>query len=212
MKTELLPADEPGIRVAAEALQRGLLVAFPTDTVYGLGAHPFLPEAVARIYEVKGRPEEKPIALLVAGLRDVEQVASSLPPAAGRLAEVFWPGALTIVVPARAEVPAVVRGGGLTVGVRAPDHRVVRELVRWLGVPVATTSANLSGRPSPTTTAEVLCQLGDRIDYVIEGTCPGGVASTVVDFSADPPRIVREGAISKQAIEAALGRPLEEAR
>lgn len=200
MKTEVLPASPEGIARAALALREGRLVAYPTDTVYGLGAHLFLPEAVARLYQVKGREERKPIAVLLAEAGDLARVAAVVPPGARRLGERFWPGALTLVLPARPEIPAVVLAGGTTVGVRAPDHPVARALIAATGVPLATTSANRSGEASPTTTEQVLAQLGGRIDFVVEGYCPGGVPSTVVDLAADPPAILREGAIAARDI------------
>lgn len=206
-KTRLLNADEEGIRAAAAALRAGALVAFPTDTVYGLGAHAFRPEAVARIYRVKGRGERKPIALLLASGDDLGQVAVAITPQAQRLAARLWPGALTIVLPGRSEIPAVVRGGGPTVGVRVPDHPVARALIAAAGAPLATTSANRSGEPSPTTAAQVLEQLGGLIEFIVVGECPGGVESTVVDVSVEPPAILREGAISRAEVMAALGGP-----
>ncbi len=208
--TRLLRPDEDGIRSAAAALRAGALVAFPTDTVYGVGAHVFLPEAVARIYEAKGRREEKPIPILLGSADDLPQVAAAASARAWRLARRFWPGALTIVLPSRPEIPAVVRAGGATVGVRVPDHPVVRALIAAVGAPLATTSANRSGWPSPTTAGEVVAQLGGRVEYVIEGDCPGGVESTVVDLSVDPPAILREGAIPRAELMAALAGPREE--
>jgi len=208
VQTQIIPAEEASLRIAAAALRAGALVAYPTDTVYGVGAHAFLPEAVARLYRAKGRGEAKPIALLLADPGDLDLVAATVSPTARRLAERLWPGALTLVVPSRAEVPAVVRAGGQTVGVRVPNHPVARALIRATGAPLATTSANLSGEPSPTTAAEVQAQLGGLIEFIIEGVCPGGVASTVVDPSVDPPRILRQGAISRAELAAALGRPL----
>jgi L-threonylcarbamoyladenylate synthase len=211
MQTTVLAPDAEGIARAAAALRAGALVAYPTDTVYGLGAHLFLPQAVARIYEVKGRVENKPIAVLLAEVKDLDRVAAYVPPAARRLGERYWPGALTLVLPARGEIPAVVVAGGATVGVRAPDHPVARALIAAAGVPLATTSANRSGEPSPTTTEQVLAQLGGRVEYVVAGVCPGGVESTVVDLASDPPVILRQGAIAEQEIWAALGgRPREQ--
>lgn len=204
MKTVVLGADPAGIARAAAALRAGALVAYPTDTVYGLGAHLFLPEAVAGIYRAKGRNEGKPIAVLLADVADLSRVAAVVPEGALRLGERYWPGALTLVLQSLPSVPMVVRAGGSTVGVRAPDHPVARALIRATGVPLATTSANLSGERSPTTTAQVLAQLSGRVEYVIEGNCPGGVASTVVDLSVDPPVILREGAIPRADILAAL--------
>lgn len=204
VRAKVLGQSESEIAEAAAALRRGELVAFPTDTVYGVGTHAFLADSVARIYTVKGRGERKPIAILLADAEDLAQVATQVPAGARRLAARYWPGALTLVLTSRPDVPEVVRGGGLTIGVRVPDHEVARALIRAAGVPIATTSANLSGHPSPTLASQVLGQLGDALDYVVEGTCHGGVESTVVDCHVDPPIILREGALSRREIEAVL--------
>lgn len=205
MMTTVLPADAAGIARAAAALRAGALVAYPTDTVFGLGAHLFMPEAVARIYRVKGREEDKPIAVLLAEVGDLDRVAANVPKGARLLGERYWPGALTLVLPAREEIPRVVLAGGTTIGVRAPDHAVARALIAATGVPLATTSANRSGERSPTTTEQVLEQLDGLVEFVVSGHCPGGVESTVVSLAVDPPAILRVGAIPANEIVAALG-------
>jgi L-threonylcarbamoyladenylate synthase len=206
MKTRVLPADDPeAIRRARRLLQAGEVVAFPTDTVYGVGAHAFQPEAVAALYGVKGRPEEKAIPILVAQMEDVERVARVVPPAAWRLAERFWPGGLTIVLPRAARVPDIVTAGGDTVAVRCPAHPVPLALMNVLSAPLAATSANLSGQPSPATARQVIEQLAGRLPLIIDGgECPGGVASSVVDLSASPPRLLRAGAISADELRTLL--------
>jgi L-threonylcarbamoyladenylate synthase len=206
MKTRVLPAGDPeAIRRARRLLQAGEVVAFPTDTVYGVGAHAFQPEAVAALYVVKGRSEEKAIPILVAQIEDVARVARAVPPAAWRLAERFWPGGLTIVLPRAAKVPDVVTAGGDTVAVRCPAHPVPLALMNALGAPLAATSANLSGQPSPATARQVIEQLAGRLPLIIDGgECLGGVASSVVDLSASPPRLLRAGAISADELQALL--------
>jgi len=194
--TRVFPTDKPGaIAEAVHFLRAGQVVAFPTDTVYGVGAHAFIEQAVALLYVVKDRPPEKFIPLLVTGSSDLPKIAQSVPDLAWRLAERFWPGALTLVLPKAPCVPAIVSAGP-GVAVRAPDHAVVRALIRALGAPLAATSANLSGGPSPATAAEVLAQLDRRVPLVLDGgPCRGGVPSTVLDLTQSPPRILREGAI-----------------
>jgi L-threonylcarbamoyladenylate synthase len=204
MKTEIIRADEPQATGRAVAvLQKGGLVAFPTDTVYGVGARVFAAEAVRRLYEVKGRSTEKAIAVLVAHAADLERVAARLTPGAQKLARRFWPGPLTLIVPKHPALPEAVSALP-TVGVRQPDHPAALQLLAMAG-PLAVTSANLSGRPSAVSAADVLAQLDGRIDLLLDGgQTPGGVASTVVDCTAERPVILRAGPISLAEIEAAL--------
>jgi L-threonylcarbamoyladenylate synthase len=190
-------------------LLAGELVAFPTDTVYGVGAHGLRVQAVERLYRAKARPASKPIALLLARADDVQAVARDIPDAAWLLARRFWPGGLTLVVPKREVVPAVVTAGGPSVAVRMPDHPVTQALIVALGAPLAATSANLSGHPDAVTADEVLCELGDRVALILDGgRCPGGVPSTVVDLTVSPPAILRRGAIPEQDIWAVLSTPV----
>ena len=204
MKTEVLPAADPAAtRRAVEVLQRGGLVAFPTDTVYGVGAPVFSGEAVARLYTLKGRPLEKAIAVLIGGLADVASLAETVPAEAERLAAEFWPGALTLVFPKRAEAPAEVSPHG-TIGVRMPDHPVTLALLRASG-PLATTSANWSGEPSAVSAEMALAALNGKIELVLDGgRSPGNLSSTVLDCTVRPPRVLRQGPISEAAIRAAL--------
>ncbi|HVM71806.1 MAG TPA: L-threonylcarbamoyladenylate synthase [Anaerolineales bacterium] len=204
MKTELWMAQDPqALKRALEILNAGGLVAFPTDTVYGVGALAFDEAAVKRIYAAKDRPVEKAIPVLIGKLDDLAKVTREAPEMAKRLAERFWPGPLTLVVPKHPDLPETVSAAP-TVGVRVPDHRVARELLSAAG-PMAVTSANISGQPSPSTAQEVFAQLGGRIALIIDGgKTPGGVPSTVVDCCGSEPAILREGPISQDEIRAAL--------
>ncbi|MBN1933822.1 MAG: threonylcarbamoyl-AMP synthase [Anaerolineae bacterium] len=185
------PAD---ISCAVQTLQKGGLVAFPTDTVYGVGAHAFVPEAVSKLYEAKIRPPDKAIPLLISDANLLPQVARNIPQAAYELATRFWPGALTLVLRRTPTVSDEITAGGDTVGVRVPDHPVAQALLGALGAPLAATSANLSGRMPAVDAEEVLAQLAGRIDLLLDGgICPGGVASTVLDLTVSPIRVLRAG-------------------
>lgn len=207
MSANILATSDPSaLADAVEALEAGGLVVLPTDTVYGVGAMAFDPEAVARLYRVKGRPESKAIPILIGDPQDLAAVAGELPEAAGSLAARFWPGAMTLVVPRRPELPEEVSSYG-TVGVRLPDHEFARALMTVTG-PLAVTSANRSGEP-PTRTAQGAREaLGEHVDLILDGgETPGGQPSTVVDCSVFPPRILRQGPISAAEIDEVLGRP-----
>ncbi|HID62131.1 MAG TPA: threonylcarbamoyl-AMP synthase [Anaerolineae bacterium] len=204
METRLLPITEDSMAEAVHILSAGGLVAFPTDTVYGVGAHAFQPQAVQKIYAAKIRPRDKAIPLLLATPDDLSLVAESVPPVAHLLAERFWPGGLTLVLRKRAIVSDAVSSGP-TVAVRVPDHPVTQALIVALGAPLAATSANLAGNPSPVTAQEVVGDLGGRIDLILDGgPCPGGIPSTVLDLTTDPPTILRSGAIAEEDIRAVL--------
>jgi L-threonylcarbamoyladenylate synthase len=203
IETRVVPADAPdSIQAAADILKAGGLVAFPTDTVYGVAAHGFLSEAVKRLYEAKERPYTKAIALLVADPGDLQRVARQVPKSARPLAERFWPGALTLIVPRADDLPAILTAGGDTVAIRMPDHPIALAVIEAAGAPLATTSANLSGSPDPPiTAADVLRDLGGRIELILDGgTCPGGVPSTVLDLTTEPAVIRREGPISREML------------
>ena len=193
-----LPIQSPGaLERAVELLRRGDIVAFPTDTVYGIGAHALLPEAVARLYTVKERPRSFAIPLLLADAEDMETICPSVPPLAWRLARHFWPGGLSLVLKRAETIPDAVTSGGPTVAVRVPDHAHVRDLCRRLGAPLAATSANRHGQPAPVNADEVQLALGEDLPLVLDGgACPGGIASTVLDLTASPPAIVRPGPIT----------------
>ena len=201
MKTEVLSANDPqAIPRALEILRAGGLVAFPTDTVYGLGCLAFDQTAIEAIYVAKDRPLEKAIPILIADADDLDQVAVDIPELARRLAVRFWPGPLTLVVPKRADLPVAVSASA-TVGVRVPDHEVARALLRAAGA-VAVSSANLSGRASPRSVREVVAQLNGRIPLVLDGgETRGGVPSTVVDVTGAQPVVLREGPVTFEQIK-----------
>ncbi len=205
METTILSTTNPqAIPFALQVLQNGGLVAFPTDTVYGLAADPFNSVAIERLYAAKERDMSKAIAVLVGEVEQLAQITPGLSTQAEALAARFWPGALTLVVSRRPELPAQLSALP-TIGVRMPDHSFALNLLQASG-PLATTSANRSGADNPLTAADVLDQLGGRIELVLDGgTCPGGVPSTVVDCTIPDVRILREGAISVEAIRAVLG-------
>ena len=193
---------EQQIEQAIEILKRGGIVAFPTDTVYGLGANALDEGAVLRVYEAKGRPRHLALPLLLADISQIAAVARPVPEIAWRLAQRFLPGGLTLVLHKASSVSTVVSGGGEKIAVRVPNHPVPLALIEGLGAPITGTSANLTGSPSPDTAEEVHQQMGDRVNLVIDGgRCPGGMDSTVLDLTGETPRILREGAISRAEIE-----------
>lgn len=192
---------------AAEVLRAGGLAVLPTDTVYGVACDPDNPEAVARLYQAKGRSEKKPLQLLLADRSWLGQVCGELSPEARRLAEAFFPGGITLVVKKAPAVKSGVVPRGDTVAVRVPDHPTCLEVVRAFGRPVAASSANRSGGPSPRTAQEALAQLGDVVDFVLDaGPTPVGRDSTVIDATVLPVRILREGAVPRSDIEQVLAR------
>jgi L-threonylcarbamoyladenylate synthase len=189
---------------AVDILCRGGLVAYPTDTVYGLAVLPTDDRAIDRLFAAKGRPIEKAVPLLIASPADLALVAGEVPEVARLLMHAFWPGALTIVLPRAAGFRS--KALGETVAVRVPDHAVPRELVRLLGAPITGTSANASGGAEPLTAGDVRAQLGEAVDLVIDGgRCPGGKPSTVVDCTTEAPRVLRDGAISREELVRAAG-------
>lgn len=203
--TKILATTEPdAIERAAQVIGAGGLIAFPTDTVYGLAADFRNPDAIEKIYAAKDRDSRKPVAILVGSLEHLDQVMQVLTPGAARLAARFWPGALTLIVPRKMDLPANLSPYP-TVGVRMPDHPWALQLLRRLG-PLATTSANLSGQPDATTAAAALGYLEGRVDLILDGgTCPGGVPSTVVDCTGAEPRILRTGALDEKTLRMAWG-------
>lgn len=207
METLYLPAGEPGTAATAAALiRRGELVAIPTETVYGLGADGLNPAAVAEIFRVKGRPQDNPLILHICGAEQLADFCHDIPPAAYALAEKFWPGPLTMVLPAREKVPRSTTAGLSTVAIRCPDCAVTREIIRLAGVPIAAPSANISGKPSTTTAQHVLHDHNGRIAAVVDGgPCRVGVESTIVDLTEDRPRLLRPGGIGPEALTAVLG-------
>ena len=204
MQTLILPiTDSNSLAHALDVLSGGGLVAFPTDTVYGLGAMTFDANSVSKIYMAKGRGQEKAIPILISDLEQIQRVSSEVSDYAIKLGRKFWPGPLTIVVPRHPTIPDVV-SPLKTVGVRIPNLNVARELLRLTG-PLAVTSANLSGQTSPSTAKGVFAQLNGRIPLILDGgVTPGGIPSTVVDCSGEEPVVLREGPISQEDIQAAI--------
>ncbi|MBI4296107.1 MAG: threonylcarbamoyl-AMP synthase [Chloroflexi bacterium] len=204
---EFAPELQKQVEKGIEILKRGGIVAFPTDTVYGLGARFDYSQAVERIYRVKERPRTMALPLLLADPAQMSDVAVDVPMIAGRLAESFWPGALTLVLRKSKLVSELVTAGERTVAVRMPAHPVPLALIGGVGVPIIGTSANVSGQPSPVTAHEVDAQLNGRVDLIIDGgRCPVGVESTVVDVTGVVPVILREGAISLEQLARVCGK------
>ncbi|MBN1438407.1 MAG: threonylcarbamoyl-AMP synthase [Anaerolineales bacterium] len=194
------------LRLAAEALIRGELVAFPTETVYGLGAHAFDTAAVRRIFDAKGRPFNDPLIVHLASMEDLRLVASEVPAAAEALGARFWPGPLTLLLPRRASLPLEVSAGLETVAVRVPSHPVAHGLLQAAGIPVAAPSANRFGHASPTLAGHVMDDLDQRIDMILDaGPTEWGVESTILDPLASPPVLLRPGGVSRADLEAVLG-------
>lgn len=210
-KTEIIPIYDPtgdaaGVCRAAELLRQGGLVAIPTETVYGLAADAFNPRAVQEVYAAKGRPSDNPMIVHIAELAMLEQVASSLPENALRLAEAFWPGPLTMVLPKTERVPAVTTGGLESVAVRMPSDGVARAIIRQAATPLAAPSANRSGSPSPTTCRHCIDDLWGRVDAIVEShDCTVGVESTVVSLCGDVPVILRPGAVTPEQLRHVVG-------
>ncbi len=195
--------DDPA--PAAEIVKKGGFCAVPTETVYGLCVNGLDAGAVAALYELKGRPEVKPLSLMVPGVSAMEKYAVDIPTQAYTLAEKFWPGPLTIVLKARDIIPAITLTGGSTVGLRCPDHPMTLSLLDKAGIPLAGPSANPSGKPSPKTAAEVLGYFDGKIDVLLDGgVCGIGRESTIIDLTVTPYRILRQGALSEEAIDDAL--------
>jgi L-threonylcarbamoyladenylate synthase len=195
------------VRRAAEILRGGGLVAFPTETVYGLGADALSVAAVERVFLVKARPRFDPLIVHIAGVAELDAVCEQPDDRVRRLADAFWPGPLTVVLPKRALVPSIVSAGLATVAVRVPAHAVALELLRRFGGPIAAPSANPFGYLSPTLAEHVAQQIGPRVDLVLDGgPCPVGVESTIVDLSVDTPMLLRSGGIEQERIEAIIGK------
>ena len=207
METLLLSAsqaDTPAI--AARILRQGGLVAIPTETVYGLGANGLEEAAVAKIFQAKGRPQDNPLILHVAEASQMEDFCHDIPESAYALAEAFWPGPLTMVLPAKDVVPRCTTAGLSTVAIRCPDSAVTRQIIRLAGVPIAAPSANLSGKPSTTTAQHVLHDHNGRIDAIVDGgPCRVGVESTIVDLTEERPRLLRPGGITPEQLMGVLG-------
>lgn len=191
---------------AVDTLRDGGLVVFPTETVYGIGASVRRPDAVEALFAAKRRPAHQAMTVHLGADADLDRWALEVPPGARRLVAEHWPGPLTVVLTSRPEVPESVRGGGAGVGLRVPDHPVALDLLERFGDGLVGTSANLHGEPSPTTAAAALDATGSAATCVLDaGPCPVGIASTVVDLTVDPPRLLREGSLSLREVESLLG-------
>lgn len=212
METKILQVKPESVTLqelcdAGEILRRGGLVAFPTETVYGLGGNAMDAGAAAKIYEAKGRPSDNPLIVHIADMDGLENLAREIPDVARKLAEAFWPGPLTMIFKKRVEVPTGTTGGLDTVGIRMPEHPVALALIRSAGCYIAAPSANASGRPSPTLAEHVKEDLDGRIDMIIDGGAVGiGLESTIVDVTGDVPLILRPGCITVQMLEKVAGR------
>lgn len=208
MQTKLLrPSEDPAaIEEAGALLRAGEVVGIPTETVYGLAADALNPQAVKRIFEAKGRPQDNPLIVHIADLSMVSDIATEFPPEAQMLADAFWPGPLTIILPKQERIPMVTSGGLNTVGIRFPVHPIAQAIIRAAGVPLAAPSANTSGRPSTTTAQHVMEDLHGKIAAVVDGgPCSVGVESTVVSLCGERPRLLRPGGISLEQLQSVLG-------
>ena len=203
METKLLSDHAADLLEAAALLQQGKVVGIPTETVYGLAADARNPEAVRQIFAAKGRPADNPLIVHIAEMQALEQVAAVVPPLAVKLAERFWPGPLTMILPKRSDIPEITSGGLDTVGIRMPSHPVARALILLSGVPIAAPSANISGYPSPTTAQHVMRDMHGKIAAVVDGGgCSVGVESTVIALENDDTvRILRPGYVTKEMLE-----------
>ncbi len=199
--------DEEGLRRAGRILQEGGLVAFPTETVYGLGGDALNPDSSRKIYEAKGRPSDNPLIVHIYRWEDVSRIASKVPEEAKKIADAFWPGPLTMILPKADIVPHETTGGLDTVAIRMPSHPAARKLIEYAGGFVAAPSANLSGRPSPTQARFVLEDLDGRVDMILDGGDVGiGLESTIIDLTVQPAQILRPGFVTREMLEDVLGK------
>lgn len=210
MKTQVLPVTEESIALAARLLQEGKLVALPTETVYGIAADARNGEAVHKIFEAKGRPQDNPLIVHIYGMEMLKGIVSEVPERARKLANAFWPGPLTMVMPRGSEVSEVTCAGLDTVGVRMPSHPVVQAVIKKSGVAFAAPSANLSGKPSPTNAQDTLADMDGRLPLILDGgESAVGVESTVVSVTGEHPILLRPGYITKEQMEAVLGEEVQ---
>ena len=205
-KTSVDNIDMDTINQAGEIIRQGGLVAFPTETVYGLGADALNEEAAAKIYAAKGRPSDNPLIAHIADLEMLKPLVEEIPPVAEKLMDAFWPGPITIIFKKKSIVPDSVTGNFGTVAVRFPSNKIARSLINAAGVPIAAPSANTSGKPSPTRASHVLFDMDGKIDMIIDGgPTRFGLESTIIDVSTDVPTILRPGAITSEMIETVIG-------
>ena len=207
VKIDPFQIDENEMKEAAELIRKGELVAFPTETVYGLGADALHPEASKKIYAAKGRPSDNPLIVHIADLKDLARVTTEIPEGAQILAKKYWPGPLTMILNRDPVVPDRTTGGLNTVGVRCPNHPVTLAIIAAAGTQVAAPSANLSGRPSCTNAADVLEDMEGKIPAIVDGgPCQVGVESTILDLTVTPPQLLRPGGLPLEALEAVVGK------
>lgn len=213
MDTQIIKIDitapdwENQLDIAAQVLRSGGLVAFPTETVYGLGANALDSQAVEGIYKAKGRPADNPLIVHIADFNDIDTLAGSIPKVVPLLMDTFWPGPLTLVMPKSERIPSIITAGLDTVGIRMPSHPIALALIRKAGIPIAAPSANSSGRPSPTLAKHVMEDLAGKVDIIIDGgSTRVGVESTVLDTTADPPVILRPGGVTWEQLQRLLGK------
>ena len=202
MTTKILSPEDPHtLEIAAEIIRSGGLLGLPTETVYGLGANGLDPEAVKKIFEAKGRPQDNPLILHVSGKEQVDLFCRDIPAVAYRLMDAFWPGPLTLVLPVRDNVPRRTTANLSTVAIRCPDSNLTRDIIRASGVPIAAPSANISGKPSPTTAQHVYHDMAGKIEAIVDGgPCSVGLESTIVDLTGEHPRLLRPGGITPEAL------------
>lgn len=206
METKILPVNEESLALAADLLRRGELVALPTETVYGIAADARNGEAVKKIFEAKGRPQDNPLIVHIYGMDMLPGIVSVVPERAKKLAAAFWPGPLTMVMPRGPEVSSVTCAGLDTVGVRMPSHPVVQAVIKKSGIAFAAPSANLSGKPSPTNAADTFTDMNGRLPLILDGgECTYGVESTVVSLIGEHPMLLRPGYVTKEQMEQVLG-------
>lgn len=204
---DLIETEEEGLRRAGRVIRSGGLVAFPTETVYGLGGDALNPESARKIYAAKGRPSDNPLIVHVCRAEDISGIVDEIPWEAAALAEAFWPGPLTMILPKARKVPRETTGGLETVAVRCPSHPAARKLIEYSGGYVAAPSANRSGRPSPTLAKYVIEDMAGRIDMIVDGGGAGiGLESTIVDLTVEPPRILRPGYITEEMLAEVIGK------
>ncbi len=202
---DLSPAVTKQIIRSAQIIQHGGIVAYPTDTVYGLGASIYNDEAIRKVFSIKSRPPDMPLPVLIADRRDVGLLTSWQSEEAIKLMDRFWPGGLTLIFWRLSSLHSLVLAGGEKIGIRLPGHILTRELIQKAGQPITGTSANMHNKPATLTAAEVKDQLGNSIDLIIDGgTCPGGIESTIIDVTIDPPVVIRQGIIPLETINSVI--------
>ena len=207
LKTDCKNINMEIVKKAANILQKGGLVAFPTETVYGLGGNGFDIKACKKIYEAKGRPSDNPLILHISSINDLDRIIAYKPKDAEKIMSAFWPGPITLIFPKSSSVPKEITGGFDTVAVRFPSNKLARKIIEYANIPIAAPSANSSGKPSPTRASHVEFDLKGKIDMIVDGgACEVGLESTILDLTQSPPMILRPGAITKEMLEEVIGK------